>query len=469
VHRRGPFGGLNRKLQVKTVRAAEGGRLEEALLVAKWGGELTEAGRAQAERLGRSLREQLSRADGADNLLHLHSTFRHDVKFYSSDEGRVQLTAAAIAKGLLELAGELPPILVSLIRKDAAANALLDDSSAVSAQASEIKRVLHGLMQQPPGLESEAGLAGQTSSEPRPSPPRALSELTRRRSSPSGSCRRGCPRCSRRCARWAARARASRRCTSRRAGCSPCCVSFARSSATRARAALAARGRACPEPSRNLPIGDEYELYGGESLFLALQRWRKLTTELHRPRKDSGFDISKVPDIYDAVKFDLRHNHARLHGALPCLCELLRLVRPLAQLVVPLEYGSAVGDMLAVAVGTTAALCRKLVLDLRSDLMRLEHGGDANHPETVHQLDPKHRSRRPVTPSSRGLPPTRPRHGPLGTSRRSARGTTTTSRHASTSRPSRTSTRCSTCCGTRHRRSASPPSSTRLAVPLSTR
>ena len=176
-----------------------------------------------------------------------------------------------------------------------------------------------------------------------------------------------------------------------------------------------------------------------------------------------------MPDIYDAVKFDLRHNHARLHGALPCLCELLRLVRPLAQLVVPLEYGSAVGDMLAVAVGTTAALCRKLVLDLRSDLMRLEHGGDANHPETVHQLDPKHRSRRPVTPSSRGLPPTRPRHGPLGTSRRSARGTTTTSRHASTSRPSRTSTRCSTCCGTRHRRSASPPSSTRLAVPLSTR
>ena len=137
MHRRGPFGGLNRKLQVKTVRAAEGGRLEEALLVAKWGGELTEAGRAQAERLGRSLREQLSRADGADNLLHLHSTFRHDVKFYSSDEGRVQLTAAAIAKGLLELAGELPPILVSLIRKDAAANALLDDSSAVSAQVGE--------------------------------------------------------------------------------------------------------------------------------------------------------------------------------------------------------------------------------------------------------------------------------------------------------------------------------------------
>ena len=29
----------------------------------------------------------------------LHSTFRHDLKIYASDEGRVQMTAAAFAKG----------------------------------------------------------------------------------------------------------------------------------------------------------------------------------------------------------------------------------------------------------------------------------------------------------------------------------------------------------------------------------
>ena len=175
MHRRGPFGGLNRKLQVKTVRAAEGGRLEEALLVAKWGGELTEAGRAQAERLGRSLREQLSRADGADNLLHLHSTFRHDVKFYSSDEGRVQLTAAAIAKGLLELAGELPPILVSLIRKDAAANALLDDSSAVSAQVGEAAEM--AAERQPRGSRGTAERQPRGSREAAESQPRVSREM----------------------------------------------------------------------------------------------------------------------------------------------------------------------------------------------------------------------------------------------------------------------------------------------------
>ena len=31
-------------------------------------------------------------------LLRLHSTYRHDLKMYASDEGRVQMTAAAFAK-----------------------------------------------------------------------------------------------------------------------------------------------------------------------------------------------------------------------------------------------------------------------------------------------------------------------------------------------------------------------------------
>lgn len=36
-------------------------------------------------------------------LLRLHSTYRHDLKIYASDEGRVQMTAAAFAKVLIIL------------------------------------------------------------------------------------------------------------------------------------------------------------------------------------------------------------------------------------------------------------------------------------------------------------------------------------------------------------------------------
>lgn len=42
-------------------------------------------------------------------LLRLHSTFRHDLKIYASDEGRVQMTAAAFAK-VSPLVLPMPPL-----------------------------------------------------------------------------------------------------------------------------------------------------------------------------------------------------------------------------------------------------------------------------------------------------------------------------------------------------------------------
>lgn len=61
-------------------------------------------------------------------ILRLHSTFRHDLKIRTSDEGRVIKTAGAFAKGLLELEGDLPPILVSLVHKEKGTPALSTNS-----------------------------------------------------------------------------------------------------------------------------------------------------------------------------------------------------------------------------------------------------------------------------------------------------------------------------------------------------
>ena len=66
-------------------------------------------------------------------LLRLHSTYRHDLKIYASDEGRVQMTAAAFAKGLLALEGEITPILVQMV-KSANTNGLLDNETECSSK-----------------------------------------------------------------------------------------------------------------------------------------------------------------------------------------------------------------------------------------------------------------------------------------------------------------------------------------------
>ena len=71
------------------------------LLILKWGGELTADGKVQAEDLGTAFRKLYPGGEGTKSdagFLRLHSTYRHDLKIYASDEGRVQMTAAAFTK-----------------------------------------------------------------------------------------------------------------------------------------------------------------------------------------------------------------------------------------------------------------------------------------------------------------------------------------------------------------------------------
>lgn len=89
----------------------------KALLIVKWGGEFTHAGRHQAGQLGEATRKDLSI---------LNKGVLSDVKFSCSAERRVQATADVFAKGLLKVA-EVPENLVE-IRKD-----ILDHASVAKA------------------------------------------------------------------------------------------------------------------------------------------------------------------------------------------------------------------------------------------------------------------------------------------------------------------------------------------------
>ncbi|MED6134114.1 Inositol hexakisphosphate and diphosphoinositol-pentakisphosphate kinase vip2 [Stylosanthes scabra] len=111
-------------------------------MVLKYGGVLTHAGRKQAEELGRYFRNKMYPGEGT-GLLRLHSTYRHDLKIYSSDEGRVQMSAAAFAKGLLDLEGQLTPILVSLVSKD---SSMLDGLENASIEMEAAKARLYELI-----------------------------------------------------------------------------------------------------------------------------------------------------------------------------------------------------------------------------------------------------------------------------------------------------------------------------------
>lgn len=74
----------------------------------------------------------------------------------------------------------------------------------------------------------------------------------------------------------------------------------------------------------------DLQLYHSETLELMLQRWSKLERDFRM--KNGRYDISKIPDIYDCIKYDVQHNCAlKLEGT----AELFKLSKALADVIIP--------------------------------------------------------------------------------------------------------------------------------------
>ncbi|XP_057447570.1 inositol hexakisphosphate and diphosphoinositol-pentakisphosphate kinase VIP2-like isoform X3 [Lotus japonicus] len=338
----GHFSGIYRKVQLKPLKWAKvtksNGEVEErpveALMVLKYGGVLTHAGRKQAEELGRYFRNKMYPGEGT-GLLRLHSTYRHDLKIYSSDEGRVQMSAAGFAKGLLDLEGQLTPILVSLVSKD---SSMLDGLENASVEMEEAKARLNEIItsstktddvnESPefPWMVDGAGL-----------PPNA-SELL------------------------------------------PELVRLTKKVTEQVRVLAKDENEQLTERSLYdvIPPYDQAKALGktnidvdriaaglpcgSEGFLLMYARWKKLERELYNERKER-FDITQIPDVYDSCKYDLLHNaHLNLEG----LDELFKVAQMLADGVIPNEYGINPKQKLKIGSKIARRLLGKLLIDLRN-------------------------------------------------------------------------------------------------------
>ena len=99
---------------------------------------------------------------------------------------------------------------------------------------------------------------------------------------------------------------------------------------------------------------------GGESLWLVCERWRKLHKDFYNAKKDR-FDLSKIPDIYDCIKYDALHNTGlRLRG----VAELYALAKAFADVVVSQEYGIDVAEKIEIGARIAHHLLRKVFFDM---------------------------------------------------------------------------------------------------------
>ncbi|CAM9365448.1 unnamed protein product, partial [Scytosiphon promiscuus] len=341
------------------------GRASQLLLILKWGGELTNLGARQAIELGNSFRTIMYPDSGTGGLLRLHSTFRHDLKIKTSDEGRVMKTAAAFAKGFLELEGDLTPILVSLVSKESSKNSsvmMLDPSGNkdITKDMDRSKDFLQRVMAKDitfsPEVIKNVVPTGQASvRRALRSVENPVAKLTYLRQLVSVLAKQLWRRSTRFPLAASDRVSAEDRELDRGIEVDE----FATSRVERAEAREKEKRRKLQQQSENATCRDSTLPARGETPLLMQDRWRKLHDELYD--STTGFDITKIPDVHDNARYDCLHNaHLQLDG----LPELYDLAKQLADSIVPQEYGITKGGKLMIGSKMCHALLDKIKYDL---------------------------------------------------------------------------------------------------------
>uniref|UniRef100_M4B6P8 Inositol hexakisphosphate and diphosphoinositol-pentakisphosphate kinase n=1 Tax=Hyaloperonospora arabidopsidis (strain Emoy2) TaxID=559515 RepID=M4B6P8_HYAAE len=346
VLERWKFAGINRKVQFKPHKnfataatafadAPEGCERPKVLMILKWGGDVTERGKQQGEALGQSFRNSLYPVDVEEGgLLRLHSTFRHDLKIFTSDEGRVQMTAAAFAKGFLELEGDLTPILVSLVTtlgRDA--NKMLDHSGQADAtdEMQVIKAKLTAL------LQCDFSSIDEMKAAIAPLKTESIMQALDIIKSPKEALVR--------------------------------LLELVR----KLRGEIAER-------VQDKHADEVTPLYMGETFSLMFERWDKIFRDFYSTKTDT-FNLSKIPDVHDCIKYDLLHNAS---VGWKCGPDLYRLAEALARCYVSQEYGMDIAEKQSIGNRVSQALCAKIRADIVTVMSSSVHG-------------------QPLSPSSRSL------------------------------------------------------------------
>ncbi|KAG0464972.1 hypothetical protein HPP92_019136 [Vanilla planifolia] len=244
----------------------------------------------------------------------------------------IPMSAAAFAKGLLDLEGQLTPILVSLVSKD---SSMLDGLENARIEMEEAKARLHDIIMSKAVADKSsevlwmvdgAGLPANAS-ELLPKMYKLTKKITEQ-------------------VKLLAK------------------DEHEKLSMTSSYAVLPPYDQAKALGKTNIDVDSIAAGLpcGSEGFLLMFARWKKLERDLYNERKDR-FDITQIPDVYDSCKYDLLHNaHLNLDG----LTQLFKVSQLLADGVIPNEYGINPKHKLEIGSKIARRLLGKILIDLRN-------------------------------------------------------------------------------------------------------
>jgi inositol-hexakisphosphate/diphosphoinositol-pentakisphosphate 1-kinase len=337
-------------------------KVTHLMIILKWGGVLTPLGELQAEKLGTTFRTSMYPDPSGGGVLRLHSTFRHDLKIKSSDEGRVMKTAAAFTKGLLELEGDLTPVLVSLVSIQGNQSNLLDhsDNKEIKEETEKIKTKLNLIFQrdqifssssceqpqqgQGEGQEDEHGATHVSSIAPLGNV--MMREALVRLHNPRVALQQ--------------------------------IHSLVQELCQEIEQFVQQDHPPSPSPSSAPPPVSP--LYLQEAPLLMLYRWQTLSRDFYSVEKDS-YDLSKVPELHDMTRYDTLHNYHLPFSQ--TLYQLHSLADTFARCIVPQEYGINLFEKQKIS----HLMCHELLKKICNDIRIAQSG---SHLDMHYLLDHSH-------------------------------------------------------------------------------
>ena len=381
------FEGLTRKIQLRPIEwneiidpntSTKSYKITKALLIMKWGGHITHSGIEQAKILGQTFRTQFyPSSENGEGLLRLHNTYRHDLKCYSSEEGRCLKSAAAFLQGLLQLEGNLIQIIYSMVWKDEKINKLLDvDSTSIETNRKEVKFKLNEFCNYNGHLKEKYMNYVAEDDMKLQKPFINLAEKIDNFHSKMMdvhkllgkiidylSTKIDVKEKEKEDKTYFIKSKKST--LSRYAS-----YDNIKTEKKESKEEKALKGRSndiksslnINDSNRNASKANKKIFFDceEEKVILIYKRYFKLYNDFYDSKKNK-FDISKIPDIYDNIKYDIIHNRTIIGET---AIELYQEITILAEFVMPLEYGIKIDEKIKIGIKFIKPLLNKIYNDL---------------------------------------------------------------------------------------------------------
>ena len=326
----GHFEGINRKIQLRPKqyifdKKSQKYIIKNVLFILKWGGEITHSGIRQAEKYGAIFRSNCY-PKKKDGLLRLHSTYRHDLKVYSADEGRCQITAGAFIKGLLKIEEDITPIISSFVNCDEKAIRLLDYNKKHAERSFD-----HSIQKSSPIIETGFSKDVPLFKSIEHFVDEYSLNLAKDIVNPVGDLK--------------------------------LIYGFITNICESVQKKFNLNVKYYISPLDIKKNNNEVKICGTENLILFTKRWSKLHSDFYSKKQDK-FNLSKITEINDALNYDILHNQKMLKQLNCNYKSFKKLIKKISEFYIQFEYGLKKKNKLELAQDIISPLLRKIVSDL---------------------------------------------------------------------------------------------------------